>query len=145
MKKAKAAFSKQCVDARKRGIEMHFTFEEWCAWWENQLGPDWFKLRGRRKGQYCMARYKDNGPYAAHNVRCKTVEYNHAEYNLYRKVPKGPQRPKLNDKTVTDIYLAKGKYTEIAKQFGVGKYQVHCIKTKKYYTNITSKLGKHKP
>lgn len=64
------AYRSQKNVARQRGISWELTYETWCAWWNDQLGPDWFKLRGRKAGQYCMSRYGDNGSYSLENIRC---------------------------------------------------------------------------
>jgi len=53
------AFDDQRKRAEERGIYFRFEFEEWLAWWKENLGPNWFEMRGRKKGQYVMARYKD--------------------------------------------------------------------------------------
>lgn len=55
---------------KKRGIKFQFTYEEWVAWWEKHLGPDWFEKRGPQFNKYVMARYGDKGPYAPWNVKC---------------------------------------------------------------------------
>lgn len=75
------AYQHQKSNATKRGIAFDFTYTGWCAWWHDQLGPDWYKMRGCRKGQYVMARWYDDGPYVAHNVKCLTVTQNHLERN----------------------------------------------------------------
>ena len=54
--KYRHAFCAQRYIAGLRGIAFHFSFEEWCQWWESNLGPDWFKKRGRQMGQYVMGR-----------------------------------------------------------------------------------------
>lgn len=51
--------------AKQRGIRFLLTFEEWFVIWEDS---GVFHLRGRQRGQYCMARYGDKGPYAVGNV-----------------------------------------------------------------------------
>lgn len=66
----------QRLKATQRGIHWAFTFETWLEWWQN-TGK--LAERGNRRGQYCMARYGDEGPYAPYNVRCATVEENHLE------------------------------------------------------------------
>ena len=138
--KAKSAYTKQCWDAKKRGITMLFTFEEWCQWWETHLGPNWQGLRGCHRGQYVMARYQDKGDYQASNVRPLLVQENHVEHNTYKPAPKGKQRDRIAAQHVAAIFKATGKYEDIAARFGVGHHQVHCIKTKKYYRSITDKL-----
>lgn len=62
--------------ARQRGIPFKITFEEWLAWWQRQLGPDWQLLRGRRRYQFHMARVGDRGPYKLGNIKCITNSEN---------------------------------------------------------------------
>ncbi len=38
------AFERHQRGAGYRGIPFHFTFEQWCRWWEDNLGADWFEL-----------------------------------------------------------------------------------------------------
>src|SRR3990167_6073746 len=59
------------------GIPFLLTFEEWWEIW--QASGHW-EERGRRKGQYCMARFGDKGGYEVGNVRICTTEENHAEF-----------------------------------------------------------------
>lgn len=75
----------------KRGIEFQFSFDDWVAWWEEHLGPDWLWMRGSYGNQYVMARYYDDGPYAAHNVKCITASKNCAEIAKNIKI-KGKMR-----------------------------------------------------
>jgi hypothetical protein len=77
----KEAYRVQKGNARDRGIKFEFTYAEWVAWWEEQLGPDWAKLRGCKKHQYVMARRGDKGPYHPTNVKCITAKQNHLERN----------------------------------------------------------------
>lgn len=139
-RKAKLAYQRHKNDSGCRGIKFEFTYLEWVTWWIQALGPDWQSKRGHRRGQFVMARRGDVGPYAAHNVRCVPVELNHAEYNVLRRTPKGLQRPRIDPSLVVEIYKAKGVYADIAKRFGVGAHQVHCIKTRKYYRKLTEHL-----
>jgi hypothetical protein len=53
-------------DAKARGIGFLLSFEDWLAIW---VASGKLDLRGTKKGQYCMARYGDVGPYALGNVR----------------------------------------------------------------------------
>jgi hypothetical protein len=69
-------FNNHRVDARRRGIEFLFTFEEWWAWW--QVDNRW-ENRGRGANQFVMARHGDQGPYAPWNVRCTTARENTQE------------------------------------------------------------------
>src|ERR1700735_4557071 len=75
--KAKEVYKRQVYRAKERNIEFNFSYEEWVKWWENNLGPDWLQKRGIRSGQYCMARFKDKGPYSIENVECITNNENH--------------------------------------------------------------------
>ena len=127
-------------DAGKRGIEFHFTFEEWVKWWEENLGPDWLKKRGPHTGQYVMARYEDKGPYVAWNVECITVELNHLRYNVNRKPQTKKQRPKLTKEQVAKIFTSPLKYAEIAQNYNVDVRQVSRIKRRMYYCDVTDKL-----
>lgn len=69
---------KQAFEAAK----FHFSFDEWVLWWEKELGPDWLQKRGRRQGQFCMARFRDFGPYEIGNVKCVTSSQNASERSV---------------------------------------------------------------
>jgi hypothetical protein len=74
------AYREQKGAATTRRIPFLLTFEEWCAIWE--ASGKW-EQRGTRKGQYCMARFKDAGAYVLGNVRiCPNAE-NHADRAKY--------------------------------------------------------------
>jgi len=140
--KANIAYHNQKVAAKRNGIKMLFTFDEWIEWWQHHLGPDWQTKRGCHQGQYVMARTGDKGYYEPSNVRCALVSDNHNEHNFSRIPPNGQQRPRLTKQQVIGIWLSDDLHVNIAKQFGCGTYRVHCIKTRKYYTDITDKLSK---
>ena len=72
-------FKSQRSGARKRGIPFYFTYPEWMGWWFDNLGPDWFEMRGPKSGQYVMARVNDFGPYHVSNVKCITCNENVSE------------------------------------------------------------------
>jgi hypothetical protein len=63
-------------NAKRRGIPFLLTFEQWNSIWRESGKWD---QRGKRKGQYCMARHGDTGPYADGNVKITTKEENQAE------------------------------------------------------------------
>lgn len=71
--KYKQGYTRSKADAKRRGIEFHFTFEEWKQWWDETGKWD---LRGKTKGCYQMCRVNDEGPYKLGNVYCDTVEAN---------------------------------------------------------------------
>ena len=65
--------------AKKRGLDFHFTYEEWIEWW----GKDIVR-RGNRKGNLVMSRYGDVGPYHPDNVFKNTAEQNASDGNKGR-------------------------------------------------------------
>lgn len=80
----KAAYSRAKADAKRRGIEFLFCFDDWKNWWVNTA---LWHLRGRNAGCYQMCRINDIGPYSVENVYCDTIEAN-------SKLPhKGTKRP----------------------------------------------------
>lgn len=72
--------------AERRGIEFLLTFAEWWAIWEPH-----YDQRGRNKGQFCMCRTLDSGPYAVGNVRIDRVESNGHEKISSRIYKRGTQ------------------------------------------------------
>lgn len=79
-----AAYRTHIYNANVRGIEMLFSFEEWLKEWEDSGR---LLERGRRKGQYVMARINDEGHYGPGNVKIIT----HSE-NIREKKYKDSQR-----------------------------------------------------
>lgn len=65
-KKYNTAYLAHKQNAAVRSIDFLLTYEEWLQIWE-QSGH--LHERGCRKGQYCMARFGDKGPYAVGNVK----------------------------------------------------------------------------
>lgn len=63
----------QMNKALQRGIPWLLSFEEWCEIW--RASGKWSK-RGRKSGQYVMARYGDRGAYERANVRICLVGEN---------------------------------------------------------------------
>jgi hypothetical protein len=53
---------------RRQGF--HLTYDEWSSWWEEQLGPDWHKLRGPKAGQYSMERIDKTKAFQLGNIKC---------------------------------------------------------------------------
>lgn len=60
------SFRSQRDLSKLRGIDFLLTFEEWLQIWQDS---GHLNERGRKKGQYCMARYGDVGPYSVENVK----------------------------------------------------------------------------
>ena len=69
MKKVKRAYIDQRAGARKRNIPFLLTFDQWLNWWINSGHLD---QRGSKRGQYCMCRFNDTGPYSLDNIYCDT-------------------------------------------------------------------------
>jgi hypothetical protein len=99
----RSRFWQQKGGAKKRGIEWHFTFEEWVEWW----GED-FERRGSGKGKLVMARFGDTGPYHPDNVRKITHGENISEAWKGRVV--GPMSDEHKQK-IRDGNLGKKKPT----------------------------------
>lgn len=122
-----------------RGIAFHFTYEGWVAWWKHHLGPHWLKQRGCKQGQYCMARYGDEGPYAAWNVKCILHSENSREQNRHGA--------KLTRAEVTIIYRTtyqrgnnNTSKAALARRFNVSKYTIKDIKKKVTWRSVTDLL-----
>ena len=64
-KLARLRFVQQRCNADRRGIAWRMSFECWLAIW---LGSGHWRERGVCRGQFCMARHGDRGPYSASNV-----------------------------------------------------------------------------
>lgn len=78
-------YCSQRLSAKKRKVPFNLTFDQWVTIW-NESGH-WHE-RGRRKGQYVMARLGDKGAYEVGNVKIITVRQNHHEFHLGRKLPR---------------------------------------------------------
>lgn len=76
LRKLKLAFYSHRHTARAHGRAFLLTFDQWFEIWQ---ASGHLKERGRKRGQYCMARFGDVGPYAVGNVRICTVTENHHE------------------------------------------------------------------
>jgi len=126
------AYCYQKNTAKRRRIPWHFTFETWVKWWEEQLGPNWFKLRGRNAGQTVMSRPNDQGPYAPGIVQCITCTANH------RNKTHVGRKGFLTRKQVLAIFNAPD-VRPAARRFHVGLSTVLRIKSGKAYSNVTGK------
>ena len=138
------AFYKQMRYAGFRGIRWCFTYEQWTAWWVNNLGSDWWEKRGAHLGEYCMARNGDKGPYAIWNVKCKVVEDNHADRAPNDRNPRGDWHgnAKLTDRKVRMIYLAENmSEAQIGRRFGISGATVGDIKRRLTWRHVTEGLG----
>jgi hypothetical protein len=69
-------FSRQRCQAAQRGIPWKFEYWEWLQVWDES---GHFHERGVRKGQWVMARLRDQGAYETGNVRIVRCETNASE------------------------------------------------------------------
>lgn len=67
------------LHARHRGIPWEFTYVSWCLFWAES---GHLHERGRKRGQYCMARFNDEGLYSPSNVKIITVGANVSEAQI---------------------------------------------------------------
>ena len=72
-------YKRQRKNAKGRGIPWLFNY---VAWWKMWCKSGKYEQRGNYKGKFCMARFRDKGPYAPHNVRIIRVEENHSEKKM---------------------------------------------------------------
>lgn len=78
----KQQFHSQKNNAKARGIDFLFTFEQWQDWW---IATGKWEQRGKGRGKYCMMRKGDVGPYSIDNVFCGTNERNARDCHLGSK------------------------------------------------------------
>lgn len=124
--KMKVKFIRQRCNARRRKIEWLFTFEEWIDKWE-QSGK--WEQRGRKKDQYVMCRFNDEGPYSYDNTRIDTCNNNNVEANktkyknhVYKvkvKSQRGRGRPQDSGKSVTINGVTYPTVTKASKELKV--------------------------
>lgn len=87
----RSAYKDHKSNAKRRGIEFLFSFEEWRAMW---IGSGKWLLRGRKRGDYCMCRNGDKGPYSTWNVTIKLIEQNALENGSNLRAGKIKRRSK---------------------------------------------------
>ena len=82
-------YRKQKYSAERKNIKFNISFDDWFNWWKS-TGK--YHLRGRKKGQYQMARFNDIGPYEIGNIKCITMEENTREGNSGSKLSEEHKR-----------------------------------------------------
>ncbi len=70
-------YTHQKHEAIRRGIQFKLTFDEWLMIWTRS---GHLEERGRKRGQFVMARKGDKGPYAVGNVKIITNGDNNREF-----------------------------------------------------------------
>lgn len=63
----------QKAQAKSRGHQFFLSFEEWLQIWTDS---GCYGLRGKKLGQFCMARKGDKGPYIVGNVDIVEISVN---------------------------------------------------------------------
>lgn len=89
-------------DAIARGIPFAFSYEEWLKVW---IDSGHLHERGHKRGQYCMARFNDQGPYAVWNVKIVTCTENISEGQLGK--PKSQETKRRMSKPKSPEHRAK--------------------------------------
>lgn len=134
-------FNSQRQSSKIRGISFEFTLDEWTSWWEVNLGPEWRSLRGRKRGQYVMARKGDRGPYSIDNIECLVNTQNNSDQKKNRTSSFGERNGMsiLTEDIVKEIFHSpKGQYI-LAKEYGITQQTVSMIQSKKIWQHITEK------
>lgn len=102
-------YTEHRASAKRRGIPFRLTFDEWWSIW---LASGYWEERGKRRGQFVMARPGDVGAYEVGNVFITTTEDNTREEMLGKKrTAETKQRMSLASKGNTH-WLGKRHTTE---------------------------------
>ncbi len=114
---------RNCVmSAKQRGIIWQLTYITWRKIWATS--GHWNE-RGPWRGQYCMARFGDKGPYAIDNVKICTVGENHSEAWL------GKKRSAANREKIRLIRLGRSPSAETRKKMSIAQTgRKHTTKSK---------------
>ena len=97
------AYNMQRLHAGYRKIAWQFNFEEWLAWWGEDIVN-----RGQGKDKLVMARNGDIGPYHPDNVRKITHSQNSKENVKAGRHPRTEEFRELKRKQAIAQHLAKG-------------------------------------
>jgi len=131
----RTAFKAQKASARARGIPWELTFEQWLVIWEDSGRWD---ERGRRKNQYCMARFNDEGPYAVWNVKIIKHSENSSEGQLGHKMSES-NRLKLIEANTGNKHTL-GRKLELSEDIRESKRLTMLLNTSKRFPNSKSVL-----
>lgn len=74
----------QRYNSAKRDIPFMIPLPDWLAFW---IASGHYHQRGRRRGDYVMARFNDVGPYAIGNIKIVRVEDNIIEGSDWPRTP----------------------------------------------------------
>ena len=143
LERAHKLYRRARYNALNRNVVFEFGPKEWIVWWENNLGVNWIKKRGRRRNQYCMARKGDKGPYATWNVDCILTLQNCADRKTNGtakgaiQIGEKNNKAKLTSSSVLKIFKAKGPSSEVCKSYGVSQCTVNDIRKGRSWTHVT--------
>lgn len=133
------AYYQQKHTSKTRGIPFELTRVEWFKWWEDNLGPDWYEKRGRKTGQYVMARIGDVGPYKLGNIKCILCTDNCKEMKRERI-----QFSAVTKELAAQIYQADGCMAYLSQMHKVGYHTVYDIRNSRSFVALTRRLYRGK-
>lgn len=113
---ARIRYAQHMLNAARRGIEFDLTFEEWWEIWE----PRWNE-RGRGTNQLGMCRTRDQGPYAAGNVRLDTPKGNAGDRVLMKRRPWFAEMKAGNSDGGFKSYSSRFSHPELALEIARGE------------------------
>ena len=120
-------FETQRKNAIKRGINFTITYEDWVAWWRKELGPQWFRRRGRNRGQYVMSRKADKGDYSIGNIECLQCQDNQSNIRLH-KPPDWCRNNKITKEAAFDIKYSGQSAGVLTKRYSITEATVRDIR-----------------
>lgn len=97
-------FHAQKKSARLRGIGWELTFDQWLAWWGNDINR-----RGPHAGQLQMCRNGDEGPYRLDNIHKGTPKQNgKTRSDVYRNRQASSTRQKMQEELLARSFYPHG-------------------------------------
>lgn len=116
--------------AKMRSIEWGFTFTSWWAIWQ-----PYFHMRGNStKNHLCMAREKDEGPYAPENVYLTTIMGNIEDY--HRHSPRAIAARQLKKEAAEMRYARAGSSAKANKSEFISHVTFKAHNTSKSTCNV---------
>lgn len=104
-------YNDQKDNAKRRGIPFLLTFEQWLQIWKDSGHLD---QRGRKRDEYCMARYGDIGAYEVGNVHIILSSQNMSETVPYIRTEEWKQD--LSNRMKGKQYFLGQKHSEETRQ-----------------------------
>ena len=137
LKQTYQRYKQQQSRAVTRKIEWHFTFETWLKKW---IDSGKLLQRGRKKDEYCMARFGDTGPYSEANTEIITNGQNHSDFHKYNPIEPKPKPVRIPKKKGRKPGFTISDETK-AKMSAAKQGCKHSAKTKAKMSK--SQIGKH--